>query len=46
MYHQRKYHKNPWWNNFFTELIPQLEEQELIEATWDLKDEHRKLIKE
>lgn len=44
MYHQRKYHLLPWWNEFFSELIPQLKEKELILETWDLKDNHRNLL--
>lgn len=44
MYHQRKYHKLEWWDDFFSELIPQLKEKELIKATWNLKDNHRNLL--
>ena len=46
MYHQRKYHLLPWWNEFFSELIPQLKEKVLVLETWDLKEHHRKLIDE
>ena len=41
MYHQRKNHLLPWWDEFFTELLPQLREKELILATWNLKPKHK-----
>ena len=36
MYKQRKNHRLQWWHDFFDELIPQLNEQELIKETWML----------
>ena len=44
MYHQRKYHKLEWWDDFFSELIPQLKEKVLVLETWDLKEHHKNLI--
>ena len=45
MYNQRKNHKLEWWNDFFVELIPQLNEKELILETWNLKAYHKNILK-
>ena len=44
MYNQRKNHLMPWWDAFFTQLLPQLNEKQLLCETWGLKERHEDLI--